>query len=160
MDRHVTLQHKDDANVITMFQNCMRAIRLGGPRATNAEQLIDTITLEMNRRLARASAQQFSSETPSVGLLKTVGYSVGNNGETTPTRHAIIDYIMTKPLPPIGSISYMVSWGDPLTLKRYQKLCRTLESFISNANSRYSMGLACYHWEQELRYIQEKWSHL
>jgi hypothetical protein len=154
------LQYKDDASLIIMFQNCMRAIRRGGPRVTVAEQLINTINLEMNRRLARANAYHFTAETPSVGLLKTMGYSVGNNGETIETRREIIDYIMTKPLPPISSISYMASWGDPLSQRRYQKLCRTLESFVSNAHSRCSMDLACYHWEQDLLYIQEKWGHL
>ena len=154
------LQHKDDASLIIMFQNCMRAIRRGGPRVTVAEQLINTINLEMNRRLALANAYHFSAETPSVGLLKAMGYSVGNNGETIETRREIIDYIMTKPLPPISSISYMASWGDPLSQRRYQKLSRTLESFVSNSHSRGSMDLACYQWEQDLLYIQEKWCHL
>ena len=155
-----SLQQKDDARLITMFQNCMRAIRRGGPSVTDAERLIDTINLELNRRLVRASAYHFSAETPSVGLLKIMGYSVGNNGEKMTTRRTIIDYIMTKPLPPISSISYMASWGDPLSQRRYQKLSRTLESFVSNSHSRGSMDLACYQWEQDLLYIQEKWCHL
>ena len=91
---------------------------------------------------------------PDVGMLKTLGYVVGNNGVRTKLRREIINYAMMGHLPVVGSPSYTLEWGEPLTPTRFNKLSRTLRAFIDGGKSREGMEQAMIEWMEDLEYLE------
>ncbi len=146
-----------DESLVTMYQNCLRAIIEKTKFAVSAREKLPMILEEMALR-TEAAQRTYYVETPTVGLLKTLGYRVGNNGEREKYRRQLLDYAVSSDLPFVGTISYSLSWGAPLSPTRFYKLVRTLEAFVGNAKNRPGMTLACHHWLADRNYIAEKWS--
>jgi hypothetical protein len=147
---------KTDEDLVTMYRNCLRAIINETIFAPEAWEKLPAIREETARR-TKAAQETYYVQTPEVGLLKTLGYRVGNSGERQKYRRQLLDHAMSADLPFVGTIAYSLSWGAPLSSTRYFKLVRTLESFITNAKIRPGMALACSHWQADLDYVVDTW---
>ena len=91
------------------------------------------------------------------GLLKFMGYTVGQLGTYRTRRRQVLDYVFNERVPKVQSYEYMAEWGDPKSAKRLQKLSNSLASFTRNAKRRRSsdMNHAIAEWEEDLTYLKE-----
>ena len=147
-----------DNELTILYQNCLREITNATPQVASAQLIVDAINDEWNKRLRAASAGGYKAETPAIGVLSTVGYHVGHQGETRVRRRKLLDYVFTSTLPPVGSPAHMLEWGTPKSRERYRKLHRVLSTFLTAGSNDAKLGLACAHWEDDLRYIEETWA--
>lgn len=95
-------------------------------------------------------------EWPAVGILRHLGYQVGQNGLLTRRRREILDSAYGKDLPHFGSSTYMMEWSAPRTARRLQKLAESLAAFARNAKRRTHSDLsqAISDWENDLEYLR------
>ncbi len=91
------------------------------------------------------------------GLLKFMGYAVGQNGAYRNRRQQILDYVFNERVPKVQSYEYMAEWGEPKSTCRLKKLADSLATFARNARRRRSsdMDHAIAEWEEDLRYLKE-----
>lgn len=151
------LSKNSDEQLQAIYQNCVRAIIEEKPFVKEAETLIIEICSELKRRMARLDSGFAHYDTPEVGMLSTVGYRVGNYGEKLHIRRKLLEVVMTRHLPFVGSLAYTAAWGEPLSTQRYRKLINTLCGFIENARNNPAQALACQHWEEDLAHVQHSW---
>jgi hypothetical protein len=91
-------------------------------------------------------------------MLKTVGYTVGVNGNLSTTdRRLLIDYLITANLPFVDSREYTAQWGEPCSQRRLMKLRATLNGLIGVHMKIRGHGLACRQWANDLEYLEEYW---
>ncbi len=126
----------------------------------NAERVIEAVQEEWQKRLKLYQKGGYKADTPDQGVLKTVGYKVGNEGVSKEIRENLLDYILTSQLPPIGSPAYIAEWGKDGSAQRYRKLHRVIRVLASSAKTLGNMSKAEKEWEEDLIYIEKKWSHL
>lgn len=93
------------------------------------------------------------------GLLKFMGYAVGQSGCHRRGRQEILDYIFHGTLPRVQSTDYMQQWGANGSSVRLQKLANCIATFTRNAKRRRnaSMELAIAEWEEDLAYLKDKY---
>lgn len=93
------------------------------------------------------------------GLLKFMGYTVGQNGAYRNQRRQVLDYVYNERVPMVQSQEYMDEWGRPKTAQRLQKMANSLATFARNAKRRhnYDMRLAVNEWEEDLAYLKKKY---
>jgi hypothetical protein len=151
------LNGKDDNALTVMYQNCIRAIIENNKFAPQARAQLEQINDIWSHRLKLAASGLYKADTPTVGVLKTVGYQVGNSGEKSARRREILDFVMSSRLPPVGSPAYMLEWGEPNSKERYRKLHRVLTVFRSGGLHDPKMDQACRDWGDDLAYIEAKW---
>lgn len=140
-------------------------------------ELIDAIGQEWDRRSLRASSLEAYFKWPSTdaepgtgylhtvdwpteGLLKLMGYSVGRGeGQAPHVRRAILAEVFSSHLPPLISPEYMKEWASPSSAARLQKMAESIASFTRNARRRSddAMSDAIKNWEQDLRFLYEKY---
>lgn len=149
----------DDAKLMSLHMNCMRP-QPNEPMLMAADKIADAVIQHWNRQLAASRMQSWTPERPETGLLKWLGYAVGQNGETAPVRRRILDRVMSADLPLVSSPAYMDEWGETHSAKRYFKLRRTLGAFADNCSRRPSFELACSHWEADIAYVESSWGHV
>ena len=91
------------------------------------------------------------------GLLKYMGYSVGQNGAYRSQRREVLNYIYNGQLPRVQSQEYMDQWAESKTSSRLQKLANTIATLARNAKRRHNddMSLAISEWEEDLTYLKE-----
>lgn len=91
------------------------------------------------------------------GLLKFMGYAVGQNGAYCNRRQQVLDYVFNETVPKVQSYEYMAEWGEPKSVDRLKKLANSLATFARNARRRRSsdMDHAIAEWEEDLRYLKE-----
>ena len=147
----------DDQEILKLFKNASRFKR-EGKRTADASRVLSAISEEWRRRLEAAERGHYKAMLPNVGMLKTLGYAVGENGVKTKLRREILDYIMEGPLPIVASPAYTFEWGEPLTKARYDKLTRSLRAFIDGGENREGMEKAIIEWMEDLEYIETEYS--
>ena len=143
-----------DRELLVLFKNAHKVLEKNG--STNKDQASEIITAiegEWEDRVARAEGGTYQPELPDIGMLKTLGYSVGNSGEKLKIRRQILRTLMVSVLPVVGSPAYTASWGSPNSVKRYKKLETTLNSFIANADPGWEKAIL--EWREDLDYIQK-----
>lgn len=93
------------------------------------------------------------------GLLKFMGYAVGQNGCYRIRRREILDYVFHETLPRVQSTEYMQEWGTNGSSIRLQKIANCIASFVRAAKRRKnaSMELAIEEWEEDLSYLKDKY---
>ncbi len=93
------------------------------------------------------------------GLLKFMGYAVGQKGAYTTRRLQVLDYVFNERVPKVQSYEYMEEWGAPKSSRRLEKLVNSLAAFARNAkrNRTRDMGSAVVEWEEDLKYLKEKY---
>lgn len=126
----------------------------------NALAVKRAIQAEWVRRLAAFTQGNYKAESPETGVLKTIGYKVGNDGLPDTKRRLLIDYLISEILPPVGSPAHMAEWGEPLTKLRYQKAHRVIQVLLSSAKTLGYMDKAAREWENDLKYLEDTWEHL
>lgn len=98
-------------------------------------------------------------EWPETGVLKHMGYTVGQQGLSAAARHQILDRVMVVELVPgsAGASSYIQQWGQPMTAGRLHKIANCLAAFavsMKRVKARdYREAIA--DWESDLKYLQE-----
>jgi hypothetical protein len=93
------------------------------------------------------------------GMLQAMGYKVGKTeGLAFGQRKLILAEIFKGPLPPLFPRRYLDEWDAPGTALRLRKLAETIASLTRNAKRRRDarMETAIQHWEQDLRFLYEK----
>lgn len=145
-----------DNKLATLFQNAQDWIYRGGV-VEDAAAVISAIEQEWKERLSAYHRGRYKAETPPEGVLKAIGYRVGNHGLPEAKRHQLLDYAILGVLPPIGSPAYMAEWGPPSSRKRYRKLHRVIRVLASSAKTLGNMDLAASDWEDDLVYIEHRW---
>lgn len=90
------------------------------------------------------------------GLLKFMGYAVGQLGAYRTRRRQVLDYVFNEKIPKVQSYDYMAEWGDPSSAKRLQKLANSLATFARNAKRRRTSDMehATAEWEEDLAYLK------
>lgn len=90
------------------------------------------------------------------GLLKFMGYAVGQLGAYRTRRRQVLDYVFNEKIPKVQSYDYMAEWGDPSSAKRLQKLANSLATFARNAKCRRTSDMehAIAEWEEDLAYLK------
>jgi hypothetical protein len=93
------------------------------------------------------------------GLLRYMGYRVGQQGAIRAERQHILDYVYNETVPRVNSASYMAEWGSPKTGTRLQKTAESIAAFVRNAKRKHlaDMALAIQEWEEDLMYIKGKY---
>ncbi len=93
------------------------------------------------------------------GLLKFMGYAVGQSGCYRTRRREILDYVFYGSLPRVQSNDYMKEWGANASSTRLQKMANCIASFVRTAKRRRdaSMELAIAEWEEDLAYLKDKY---
>jgi hypothetical protein len=89
------------------------------------------------------------------GVLKFMGYQVGNDGEPQSIRERILSQVFSGPLPPVFPESYLDEWGEPETAIRLQKMAEAIAAFTRNAKRRRDsrMHNSIRDWEKDLEFL-------
>ncbi len=149
----------DDNKLTKLFANALEMKRKR-KMEENADNVIKAVQQEWDKRLKLQKEGRYKADTPDQGVLKTVGYKVGNDGISKEVREYLLDYILTSQLPPIGTPAYIAEWGKESSALRYRKLHRVIRVLASSAKTLGYMIKAETEWEEDLLYIEKKWSHL
>ena len=147
----------DDNALSRLFINAQRLLHKN-PENQDAISVIEAIKTEWEKRLREFRVGKHKASSPEQGVLSVVGYKVGNEGEKTPFRRQLLDYIMTDTLPFVGSPAHMAEWGEKLTRSRYIKLHRVIRVLASSGRTMGNMDKAVSEWEDDLEYLEEKWA--
>jgi hypothetical protein len=91
------------------------------------------------------------------GLLRTIGYRVGNDGIALQLRRDILNHVyISDHLPMVKDVNYMLEWGEKKTAKRLLKivnlltyLCRSIKRKKDQDNAR-----AILDWENDLDWLK------
>lgn len=153
----MNLEAMTDGKLEQLYRNCLAAILENKPNRKQAEAIIDEINLVWQARLDAVIAGNYKPDSPETGVLKTVGYQVGNQGLPAKARRAILDYVIAGTLPFVGSPAHMREWGEPNTLTRYRKLHRVLAGFRTSAGKQPDLARAHDHWDEDIDYIEREW---
>ena len=95
-----------------------------------------------------------SSGAPAEGVMSTMGYRVGDHqGIRKEYRINIMIDVLTKPLLFVDSPSYMQEWGEPRTIKRYNKLKNFLKGEINSPLQR-NNHRAISEWKEDLKWLE------
>lgn len=148
----------DDNKLSVLFQNAQDMI-LKGRDAQAARTILAAIEAEWGRRLQAWQAGRYKADAPPEGVLRAIGYRVGNNGISEARRHQLLDFAITGTLPPVGSPAHMAEWGTPRSRTRYAKLHRVIRVLASSAHTLGTMERAAEEWEADLEYIERTWKH-
>jgi hypothetical protein len=91
------------------------------------------------------------------GLLKFMGYAVGQKGAYRNRRQQVLDYVFNEKVPKVQSNEYLAEWGEPKSMNRLKKLADSLATFARNARRRRSsdMDHAIAEWEEDLKYLKD-----
>ena len=146
------LQSKSDADLLIIFQNCVRALAKGTNE--NAVKVVQGIEREWQRRLKAWSYDP----RPSEGMLSALGYHVGNNGEKLAVRRRILKHVLEGELPVVGSVAYTAEWGRPLTRKRFDKLSRFFVNMLEGTGNNPGMTSAVAQWQADLDWVIEQYA--
>lgn len=149
-----------DQELENLYRNCINAIAKDKPTRPQAEGLIAEINSVWEKRLSAAVVGQYKAESPERGVLRRLGYQVGNDGVSLAKRRELLDFAITGQLPFTGSPAHMLEWGEALSTARYRKLHRVLTVWHSGARSKGNMEKAQANWAQDIEYIEATWRHL
>lgn len=149
------IPNMNDEELLRLFKNAFDLIEREKNK-DQAKKVLQKIQKEWELRLARQIAGNYKPDRPKVGVLSSLGYSVGESGTPTKKRKLLIDYIMNETLPFTGSPAYMAEWGEPASKKRYNKLQTVLSEMIfQNKNKGWDKALA--EWQEDLAYLRDRW---
>jgi hypothetical protein len=146
----------DDNRLRTLFLNAQKKL-LNDASSDDALLVIGEIEKEWQRRLKAFQEGIYKAQSPEEGVLKAIGYKVGNDGLPAHQRRALLEHILTRQLPPVGSPAYMAEWGAPGTKERYRKLHRVIRILASSALTLGNMEKAACEWEEDLEFLDKTW---
>ena len=96
---------------------------------------------------------------PVEGMLRFLGYSVGEHGEPQGLRWAILKRVFEGELPPVFPGPYMEAWGQPSSPRRLHKMADCLASFARSAKRRggAQLRIAIRDWEGDLQHLHDSY---
>ena len=150
------IPNMDDNRLSVLFFNAQKLIS-EGKRLEEAKSVVQAVQTEWRKRLEAFRQGGYRADTPEEGVLKTVGYKVGNDGIGEAMRHQLLDFVMTGTLPPVGSPAHMEEWGEPHSTTRYRKLHRVIRVLASSGKHFENMRKAVQEWEDDLLYLEHRW---
>jgi len=71
---------------------------------------------------------------PDIGVLKVLGYQVGQDGATVGERHQILELVYQLPSSALPKVGSWREWGEAASMERRNKLLRCLSSFAERAS--------------------------
>lgn len=146
----------DDNKLLKLFHNVIDHLEKG-KKIDEALNLLNQIEHEWKKRLDNYLNGDQKATRPDQGMLKTIGYKVGNDGMIYTKRRLLLDRVINGVLPFCGSPSYMAEWGDPKTKQRFKKLRDVLNQLIFKNRNFPEMDVAVGDWSEDLKYIKDKW---
>jgi hypothetical protein len=99
-----------------------------------------------------------SRDWPRQGLLKYMGYTVGQNDPGESGRRRILTTVFNGPLKSVFDTDYMAQWGSNKSAARLHKMAWSIASFANNrlrANNGTSDD-AVRSWTSDLRWLKEQ----
>jgi hypothetical protein len=148
-----------DRELLNVFENATKKLS----EETNvaaAESALAAIECEWQTRLEGARAKPHRHDSPSIGMLATLGYRVGaKNGETKAVRRRILKHVLEGQLPLVSSPGYTDEWALPNSTKRYSKLIQFLESQLNNPANR-EHEQAMIEWHEDIDWVKQRYPHL
>ena len=145
--------------VATLFRNCITNVVKKNRFATNSAEKIIEIASHWSHTRATLDVGQDRNR-PEFGVLRAIGYQVGNEGVDPKIRHWLLEYAMQGVLPPIKDRSYMEEWGEPESKKRFYKVKRVIEYLIEDHSNPNIFDKALRDWQKDLDYLDKKWGYL
>ena len=122
-----------------------------GARGTTVADLF-----ELAQSASEAEALD-TADWPKTGMLKHMGYRVGENGKGEKARRRILNQVIHQAkLPNVRDPYYVAEWGGPKTKERLYKLADCLATFARNASRSRGSELAIQHWEHDLDYLRRR----
>ena len=94
---------------------------------------------------------------PQLGMLRFLGYSVGQNGELRTTRQRILRELFYKlDLPKVENQAYVDEWGAPESGARLRKMAQSIAAFCRGARRRdeFTLSVAIEEWEEDLAWLK------
>ena len=152
----INVTKMNDNDLLRLFHNVIEHLDKG-KKVDEATSLLNKIENEWKKRLENYLFGDEKSTRPEQGMLKTIGYKVGNDGLKYTKRRLILDRLILGILPFCGSPSYMAEWGYPKTKKRYRKLRDVLNQLIFKNKRFPEMEVAVGDWTEDLNYVKQKW---
>ena len=146
----------DDNKLLRLFHNVIDHLEKG-KKIDEAFSLLNQIEHEWKKRLDDYLKGDRKATRPDQGMLKTIGYKVGNDGIIYTKRRLILDRLINGILPFCGSPSYMAEWGEPKSKQRFKKLRDVLNQLIFKNKNFPEMDVAVGDWSEDLKYIKDKW---
>ena len=146
----------DDNELLRLFHNVIDHLEKG-KKIDEALNLLNQIEHEWKKRLDNYLNGDQKATRPDQGMLKTIGYKVGNDGMIYTKRRLLLDRVINGVLPFCGSPSYMAEWGSPKTKQRFKKLRDVLNQLIFKNRNFPEMDVAVGDWSEDLKYIKDKW---
>ena len=146
----------DDNKLLRLFHNVIDHLEKG-KKIDEASNLLNQIEHEWKKRLDNYLNGDKKATRPDQGMLKTIGYKVGNDGIIYTKRRLLLDRVINGILPFCGSPSYMAEWGEPKTKQRFKKLRDVLNQLIIKNRNFPEMDVAVGDWSEDLKYIKDKW---
>ena len=146
-----------DEQLLTLFHNAMTMLE-EGRQTENAQKVLNALKDEWRIRAERAQERIIKPGAPKEGLLKKIGYKVGNEGASEKKRRELLDFIVSAdPLPFVWSPAYMAEWGPSKSKKRYAKLTTVIRSLAFGNQNLPNIEKAIIEWETDLEYLSERW---
>lgn len=145
-----------DNELLNLFQNALRLLR-EERMIKESNDVLDAIQQEWSKRLELAKQKNYKADTPEEGMLKTLGYKVGNDAEPQKIRYQLLNFIITGHLPFVGSPAYMLEWGEPCSRERYNKLTRVIRRLAFKSSHFENMEKAVSDWEDDLIWLEKEW---
>lgn len=99
-------------------------------------------------------------DAPRIGVLRYMGYRVGNSGLDISERHKILERIFLEKLPFVDSMAYMNEWHTAATPFRLKKLANAIAGF-TKVHKRQRNADACktaiLSWEEDLKWLKREY---
>ena len=106
------------------------------------------------------TGQLSNPDWPKTGLLKHMGYEVGENGKDVFTRRGILQIVFDSiGLPQVMSFEYMQEWGQGRSSVRLQKMANVIASMVRNFKRRENprpYRKAINDWESDLEWLKSR----
>jgi hypothetical protein len=149
---------------------CEAATRVRGNPASNARKLLDKIQPRLDELIeglfppepdALPGQKPFvdTSKWPQVGLLRHMGYRVGDNDPGFTKHRKTLRLVFHGPIPSVCDEAYMAQWGDNCSVRRLRKLAWSIASF-ANARLRQEDGdadAAIVAWKSDLEWLRDEY---
>ena len=142
-----------DNELNVLFQNAVEIVANNKPNKEKAQQTIEQIKVEWQKRKEDYIKGIRKFQYPEIGMLQTIGYKARHM--TLNEREYLLSYLMeSDSLPFVQSPAYMLSWGDPLSEKRLTKLSYLLFNLTKKINID---EVTIENWSTDLEFIKKKY---
>ena len=146
-----------DNELSKLFTNALELIH-NKKMVKDAQEVLKAIQAEWSKRLDAYNDGKYKAETPEKGVLKTLGYRVGNDGVGIENEEYLSTICSTNNYHPWSPV-HMAEWGEPSS-NSYRKAHRVIQVLKSSASTLGYMDKAEREWEEDLAYMEKTWGHL